>query len=33
VIGEDEFTQAEPFGDALPDWAAELLARLLRAGH
>jgi hypothetical protein len=33
VLGEDEFTQAEPFGDALPDWAAELLRRLMRAGH
>jgi hypothetical protein len=33
VIGEDEFTQAETFGDALPDWAAELLARLMRVGH
>jgi hypothetical protein len=33
VIGEDEFTQAEPFGDVLPDWAAELLGRLMRAGH
>jgi hypothetical protein len=33
VIGEDEFGQTEPFGDALPAWAAELLARLLRAGH
>ena len=33
VLGEDEFTQAEAFGDALPDWAAELLRRLMRAGH
>ncbi|MCK9684607.1 hypothetical protein [Scleromatobacter humisilvae] len=33
VIGEDEFTQAEAFGDALPDWAATLLQRLLAAGH
>ena len=33
VLGEDEFTQAEAFGDALPGWAATLLARLLRAGH
>jgi hypothetical protein len=33
VIGEDEFTQAEDFGEALPDWASTLLARLLRAGH
>jgi hypothetical protein len=33
VLGEDEFTQAEPFGDTLPDWAAELLRRLMRAGH
>ncbi len=33
VIGEDEFTQAEDFGETLPDWAAQLLGRLLRAGH
>ena len=33
VIAGDEFTQSEDFGDALPDWAAELLARLMRAGH
>jgi hypothetical protein len=33
VIGEDEFTQTEAFGATLPDWAATLLARLLRAGH
>jgi hypothetical protein len=33
VLGEDEFTQAEAFGDALPDWATELLRRLMRAGH
>jgi hypothetical protein len=33
VLGEDEFTQAEAFGDALPDWAAELLKRVMRAGH
>jgi len=33
VLGEDEFTQAEAFGDALPDWAATLLQRLLAAGH
>jgi hypothetical protein len=33
VLGEDEFTQAEPFGDALPDWAASLLQRLLATGH
>jgi hypothetical protein len=33
VIGEDEFTQAEEFGAALPDWAATLLGRLLRTGH
>jgi len=33
VLGEDEFTQAETFGEALPDWASELLARLMRAGH
>ena len=33
VLGEDEFTQSEPFGDALPDWAATLLQRLLASGH
>jgi hypothetical protein len=33
VIGEDEFTQAEDFGEALPGWASTLLVRLLRAGH
>ncbi|MEO5686688.1 MAG: hypothetical protein ABIR54_04940 [Burkholderiaceae bacterium] len=33
VLGEDEFTQAEAFGDALPDWASNLLQRLLGAGH
>ena len=33
VLGEDEFTQAEAFGDALPDWAATLLQRLFAAGH
>jgi hypothetical protein len=33
VLGEDEFTQAEAFGDALPDWAHTLLQRLLAAGH
>jgi hypothetical protein len=33
VLGEDEFTQSEPFDDALPDWAANLLQRLLAAGH
>jgi hypothetical protein len=33
VIDEDEFEQAEPFGDALPDWASTLLVRLLRLGH
>jgi len=33
VLGEDEFTQAEVFGDALPGWAATLLQRVLRAGH
>ena len=33
VLGEDEFTQAEAFGDALPGWAATLLQRLLTAGH
>jgi hypothetical protein len=33
VLGEDEFTQTEAFDDALPDWAATLLQRLLSAGH
>lgn len=33
VLGEDEFTQTEAFGDALPDWANTLLQRLLAAGH
>jgi hypothetical protein len=33
VLGEDEFTQSEAFGDALPDWAATLLRRVLDAGH
>lgn len=33
VLGEDEFTQAEVFGDGLPDWAAALLQRVMRAGH
>jgi hypothetical protein len=33
VLGEDEFTQSEAFGDALPDWAAALLRRVLDAGH
>ena len=33
VLGEDEFTQAEAFGDVLPGWADTLLERLLGAGH
>ena len=33
VLGEDEFTQAESFGDTLPGWADTLLRRLLAAGH
>ena len=33
VLGEDEFTQSEAFGDALPDWANTLLRRLLATGH
>ncbi len=33
VLGEDEFTQTEAFADALPDWAATLLQRVLAAGH
>jgi len=33
VLGEDEFTQAEAFGETLPDWASTLLRRLLDAGH
>lgn len=33
VLGQDEFGQAEVFGDELPDWAGTLLRRLLAAGH
>ena len=33
VLGEDEFTQSEAFGDELPGWANTLLQRLLAAGH
>ena len=33
VLGEDEFSQTETFGDALPGWADTLLQRLLAAGH
>ena len=33
VLGQDEFTQAEAFGDTLPGWAATLLQRVMRAGH
>ena len=33
VLGEDEFTQTEAFGEELPDWATTLLQRLLAAGH
>ncbi len=33
VLGEDEFTQTEAFGEALPGWADTLLRRLLGAGH
>jgi hypothetical protein len=33
VLGEDEFTQVEAFGETLPDWAATLLQRVMRAGH
>lgn len=33
VIGADEFEQTEDFGEALPAWAGNLLARLLRLGH
>ena len=33
VLGEDEFTQSEAFVDALPDWADNLLRRVLAAGH
>jgi len=33
VIGEDEFAQAEDFGDALPGWAEQLLGRLMNVGH
>ena len=28
VIDGDEYTQVEPLGEVLPDWAAELLRRL-----
>ena len=33
VLGEDEFTQSEAFADALPDWADNLLRRVLSTGH
>ena len=33
VLGEDEFTQSEAFGDALPDWADALLQRPRAPGH
>ena len=33
VIEGDEYGQSEDFGDALPDWAASLLARLMGLGH
>lgn len=33
VIDGDEYGQSEAFGDALPDWAANLLARLRAFGH
>ena len=33
VIDGDEYAQSEAFGDALPDWAANLLARLRAFGH
>jgi hypothetical protein len=33
VIDADEFAQTEHFGATLPDWAATLLARMMRAGH
>lgn len=33
VIGEDEFERSEVFGDVLPEWAANVLERLVRVGH
>jgi hypothetical protein len=34
VIGGDDYEQVEPFEDTrLPDWAAELLRRLMALGH
>ena len=33
VIDGDEYEQSEAFGDVLPDWAANLLARLKALGH
>jgi hypothetical protein len=33
VLEGDEYGQSEDFGDALPDWAASLVARLMRLGH
>jgi len=33
VMGEDEFERTESFVDALPEWAASVLNRLLQVGH
>ena len=33
VIEGDEYGQSEDFEDALPDWAASLLGRLMGMGH
>ena len=33
VIDQDEFERSEPLGDALPEWARTLLARLVQVGH
>ena len=33
VLEGDEYGQSEDFGDALPNWAASLLARLMGLGH
>ncbi len=33
VIEGDEYEKTEPFGERLPDWAEEVLRRLLLTGH
>jgi len=33
VIEGDEYEKTEPFDERLPDWAEEVLRRLLLAGH